>query len=355
MNEDEIKNPGKVSSSFLEKVVYPKLGARRPEILVGPAPGVDTCVIKIGSNQVLVACTDPLSMIPVLGAKDSAWMSVNLIANDLATSGLTPQYMIVDLSLPPNMPGEILQRYWEALSDECARLGIAIVAGNTGKFEGIDYTIIGAGTAFSVGARNRCIVSSDAQLGNNVLLTQGAAVSATAILAKVFPKKVRTAVGSSIQEKAAGYFSKVSAMSDALAAASLGVGKSGVSAMHDVAEGGVFSACFELCKAASLGMLIQQEKIRVSAETKEICKLFNLDPYVTLGEGAMLISCTPEITEEVLDAIHKKGTEAEVIGKLVEKGHGVVSINSSGETVLQGTFTDPYWNAYYSATSAKWE
>jgi hydrogenase expression/formation protein HypE len=353
--DNEVKNTGKISSSFLEKIVYPRLGARRPEILVGPAPGVDTCVIKIGSNQVLVACTDPLSLIPVLGAKDSAWMSVNLIANDLATSGLTPQYMIVDLSLPPSMSGELLETYWEALSDECAHLGIAIVAGNTGKFEGIDYTIIGAGTAFSMGARNRSMVSSDAKLGNNVILTKGAAISATAILAKVFPRKVRAAVGASVQEEAASYFRKISAMNDALSAAGVGVGDSGISAMHDVAEGGVLSACFELCKASSLGMVIQQEKIRVSSETSEICKLFKIDPYITLGEGAMLVTCLPENTDEVLEAIHRKGTEVEVIGQLVEKGRGVVCVSSSGETVLQNTFSDPYWNAYYSATAAKWD
>ena len=250
--DDESKNAGKISSSFLEKIVYPRLGARRPEILVGPAPGVDTCVIKIGSNQVLVACTDPLSLIPVLGARDSAWMSVNLIANDLATSGLTPQYMIVDLSLPPKMSEELLETYWDSFSEECAHLGIAIVAGNTGKFEGIDYTIIGAGTAFSVGARNHSIVSSDAKLGNNVILTKGAAISATAILAKVFPKKVRNALGAFVQEKAASYFPKISAINDALSAASVGIGNSGISAMHDVAEGGVFSACFELCRAPHL-------------------------------------------------------------------------------------------------------
>ncbi len=193
---DEVKSSGKISPSFLEKIIYPNLGARRAEILVGPSPGADTCVIKIGANQVLVACTDPLSLIPVLGAADSAWMSVNLIANDLATSGLTPQYMMVDLSLPPRMSNELLEKYWNSLSAECARLGIAIVGGNTGKFEGLDYTIVGAGTAFSTGSKNRCVVSSDAKLGDNLILTKGAAISATGILAKVFPRKVSEKINS---------------------------------------------------------------------------------------------------------------------------------------------------------------
>jgi hydrogenase expression/formation protein HypE len=352
---DESKVSGKISSSFLEKVVFPRLGARRPEILVGPAPGVDTCVIKIGSNQVLVACTDPLSHIPVLGAKDSAWMSVNLIANDLSTSGLTPQYMIVDLSLPPSMSNAILEEYWRSLSDECAHLGIAIVAGNTAKFEGIDYTIIGAGTAFSVGSKNRCIVSSDAKLGDNVILTKGAAISATAILAKVFPNKVAARIGKEAQEKAAGYFTQISGMNDALAATGVGVGDSGVSAIHDVAEGGVYSACFEMCSAASLGMEIRKESIRVSPETREVCDFFGLDPYISLGEGAMLIACIPENTERILEVLRSRGTDASVIGQFVERSRGVVSVDAGAKYTLNSGFADPYWEAYYKATAAKWD
>ena len=76
----------------------------------------------------------------------------------------------------------------------------------------------------------------------------------------------------------------------------------------------------------------------MSNETNEICKLFNIDPYITLGEGAMLVTCMPENTVEVLEAIHRKGTEAEVIGQLVDKRRGVVCVSRSGETVLQNIF-----------------
>ncbi len=74
---------GKISPSFMEKVIYPNLGARRSEVLVGPAAGLDTCVIDLGHEEALVASTDPLSLIPLLGTEDSAWMSVNLLVNDL--------------------------------------------------------------------------------------------------------------------------------------------------------------------------------------------------------------------------------------------------------------------------------
>src|SRR5579862_5580695 len=202
---------GKISSAFLEEIIFPKLGARRDEVLVGPALGVDTCVIRIGSNEVLVVSSDPLSLIPELGPEDSAWMSVALLVNDLSTSGLSPQYLITDLNLPPDLPNEVLIRYWNAFSDECSRLGIAVVGGNTGKFDGCHLTIIGAGTAFAVGSKSRVIASSGAKLGNDVILTKGAAISATGILSKIFSNRVAESFGETLQKKAASYFSKISA------------------------------------------------------------------------------------------------------------------------------------------------
>jgi len=345
---------GKISSTFLERIIYPKLGARRDEVLVGPASGVDTCVIKIGSNEVLVVSTDPLSLIPDLGPEDSAWMSVNLLVNDLSTSGLSPQYLMTDLNLPPDLPDEVLIRYWNAFSNECSRLGIAIVGGNTGKFEGCDLTIIGAGTAFAVGSKNIVVASSGAKLGNSIILTKGAAISATGILSKIFPNRVRETLGESLQRSAEAYFGQIPVRDDALTAVSVGTGVDGVTAMHDVAEGGVFSALLELAGASSLGMRIDKKTIPVSAETTSICKLFGIDPYVSLGEGALIITCARNKSEEIVARLSKKGILAAVIGETTNQDGGVVSHEIHGDVPLSRPTNDPYWGAYLDAVSNKW-
>jgi hydrogenase expression/formation protein HypE len=348
----ETRNFGKIDSSFLERIIYPKLGAVRPEVVAGPATGVDTSVIKIGSNQVLVATCDPISLIPELGPEDSAWMSVNLIANDLSTSGLTPQYMLIDLNLPPEMSDELLEQYWNSLSQECLRLGIAVVGGHTGKFEGCDYTIIGSGTAFSTGSRSRCVVSSGGHLGDSVILTKGAAISATGILARAFPDKVRQALGESLLKRAADHFRLISASADAQTAVAFGTGVSGVSAMHDVTEGGVLSALYELAYASSLGVVINKNRIEVSPETKAICELFSLDPYITLGEGALVIACSSNKSAEIVEALRSNGTRCSIVGELVDSGQGVKVVDEGREIQIQGVSVDPYWAAYYSAAAA---
>lgn len=125
---------GKFPSEFMEKNVYPRLGAPRGEVLVGPGNGHDNAVIRLGCNKVLVTTADPLSVIPALGFQDSAYISVHLIASDLATCGFSPQFFIVNLNLPPKMLNKEFEDYWSSIHAECQKLGVAIVGGHTGRY-----------------------------------------------------------------------------------------------------------------------------------------------------------------------------------------------------------------------------
>ena len=92
---------GKISLDLIEKIVYPKLGAKRAEVLVGPGHGRDNAVVQLGCERVLVTTADPLSVIPALGLKDSAYISVHLLASDLVTCGFPPQFFMVNLKPAP--------------------------------------------------------------------------------------------------------------------------------------------------------------------------------------------------------------------------------------------------------------
>jgi len=348
-------NAGKISSAFMEKVIYPSLGAKRSEILVGPAAGLDTSVIDLGNDKVLVSSTDPISLIPVLGAEDSAWMSVNLLANDLSTSGLPPQFLLVDLNLPPDLADDTLASYWKSLSEECSRLGIAIAGGNTGKFEGCDLTIVGSGTTLAIGDRRKVISSGGARVGDNVIISKGAAISTTGLLSRIFPNTVRRQLGTDTQEKAQSYFRIISASADSIRASAVGAGSEGITAIHDVAEGGVLSCMLELAGASSKGMSIDEAGIPVSEETKAICSLFEIDPYWSLGEGALVITCNPKVTTSLLRKLEEGGVRASIAGEILPKVEGIFLSQDNKKTSVLRPPSDPYWNAYYSAVAKKWD
>ena len=103
---DELWNSGqlgKVPREFLESSVFPNLGARRNSVLVGPGHGLDNAVISLDGKKVLLVTSDPLSVIPSIGLRESAWLSVHLLASDLTTSGVGAQFAVLDVNLPPEM------------------------------------------------------------------------------------------------------------------------------------------------------------------------------------------------------------------------------------------------------------
>ncbi|MHB1867383.1 MAG: AIR synthase family protein [Nitrososphaerales archaeon] len=348
---------GKITKDFFDRVIYPNLGTRRGEVLVGPSPGVDTCVVRVGRNsgKVVVATTDPISYIPELGARDSAWLSVNLIASDLATSGFAPQFALFDLNLPPTMKSSNFEKYWDALSRECEKLGIAIIGGHTGRFDGLNSTVIGAGVMFSVGREDRYLTSAGGKIGDEVVVTKGAAIATTGILARVFPDMIEKKMGGEGLERSRKYFQRTTVVKDALTAVKVGVRTAGITAMHDATEGGVLSALYELANASSVGLRVDLSKIPVSLETETICGIFKIDPFISLSEGSLIFSCRPSKTQKALSTLRSSGIKAVVVGELVEPEHGIASIDANDrETPIKYPVIDPYWNAYYLAKQRNW-
>src|SRR5699024_8624591 len=116
------------------------------KVLQGPRFGVDTALIKTGEKTGLVAASDPTSLVPSLGMKDSAWLSVILTANDVATSGFLPEYAQFVFNFPTAMKNEELEEYWHHIHLFCKKAGIAITGGHTGFSNTGPTTISGSVT-----------------------------------------------------------------------------------------------------------------------------------------------------------------------------------------------------------------
>lgn len=346
---------GKPDRKYLARVIFPRLGARRREVIVGPRFGVDNAVVRIGRRKVVVATADPLSFIPVLGASASAWLSVNLLASDLTTSGFAPQYGVFDFNLPPTMSQALFANYWKYFHQECRKLGLAIIGGHTGRYQGCDYTVIGGGTMCAIGPEKQYLTSSMGQPGDDIVLTKGAAIETTAVMTRVFPGKVKRAIGSDLFGKARAYLHKVSTVRDARVAISVGVHQDGVTAMHDATEGGVIAAVFELAHASRLGAEIHLSEIPVTLETMEVCKLFHINPLIALSEGSLIITCRPEKTAKLLANLQAADIEAGIVGRLTKR-QSLWGFNSKGakQTIRYPRF-DPYWKAYWKAQSKHWK
>src|SRR5690625_7412099 len=109
-------NSGKIGMDPFRQLRLPYSGKVRKEVVKGPAFGVDTAVIDLGNNLGLAVSSDPLSLIPSLGLRESAWLSVQLLVNDKATTGFPPQFAQLLLNLSPDTDREQFRDHWKGVN-----------------------------------------------------------------------------------------------------------------------------------------------------------------------------------------------------------------------------------------------
>lgn len=260
-----------------------------------------------------------------------------------------------DFNLPPTLNDVQFAKYWRAFDREWKKLGLSIIGGHTGRYPGLDYTIIGGGFVMAIGPSDRYLTSTMANTGDDIVLTKGAAIETTAVLAHSFPTKVRKRLGERLFDRAHSYLKKVTTVEDAMNAIKVGVRNQGVTAMHDATEGGVIAGIIELATASELGAVVNVDDIKTSEETREICKLFRIDPLVSLSEGSLLLACRPFATDRVLSRLASKGIPSQLIGKLSSKFKGCRGVTSNGTRILRYPSADPYWKAYTRGIERKWK
>ena len=193
------------------------------------------------------------------------------------------------------------------------------------------------------------------QLEDDVIMTKGAAIEATAVLAMSFPETTERRLGSKLARRAAAYLRRCSTVEDALSACTVGVRSNGVTAMHDATEGGVLGGLYELAHTSGLTLRIELEKIHVSTESRSVCSAFGIDPLVTLSEGALLITCRPASTLRVLRKLVSGGIEARKIGSAVGRSPRLeVSQRGSTRGYVPPRF-DPYWEVYAKGVKKGWK
>jgi hydrogenase expression/formation protein HypE len=346
--QSEMPEIGKISPEIFRELIFPRLGARNDNILVGPQHGVDVGIVEIG-NKAVSFTTDPVFIVPEYGWERAAWFALHIIASDSVTSGLRPKYLCIDLNLPMSMTRKQLEITWDIIHEECAKLGITVITGHTARYENCNYPMVGGATMVGVGELTEYVTPRFAEVGDKIIITKGPAIEATGIFATMFPQLIEKQFGRAFSDKAQNIFYMMSVMEDAMTSISVGVREKGVSAMHDATECGIWGGLYELAQAADLGVRVEKEKIVVTEGVLEICQWLDIDPYASISEGTLIISCRQHKADDVVKALTRKNIQASIVGELTKENEGMVLIEGGKEKKLVHPIVDPFWRAFYDA------
>jgi hydrogenase maturation factor len=321
---DEILPVGKLPAGLLAEVVA-SAPINDPDIILGPGPGLDCAVIDVG-DDLLVLKSDPITFT----TDEIGYYLVQVNANDIATTGAEPRWLLITLLLPENMttPESVRQLTGE-IFDACSKLNVSVIGGHTEVTLGIDRPIAVA-SMLGVVTRDRLVLPTGACPGDRILVTKGVPIEATAILAREYSESLVGAFSISDVKKAQGYLMDpgISVVRDSKIAMEAGT----VSAMHDPTEGGIKNALWELADACRHTLVIDSTRIPILPLAGRICEHFKVDPLSAISSGALLITSPPGESIKISKSLINAGISCSDIG-FVQAGKSMVYDSVDGGKV----------------------
>lgn len=319
-------NIGKIPETVLKRSVLNQIKHRREEVLVGPAVGEDCSLINLNEDGIIVMSTDPITAT----TQDTGTLAVHVTANDIASAGADIIGIMLSILLPEYTSETELRALMRDIDKACEQLHIEILGGHTEVTKAVNRPIVIVTGIGKISKEDKKMPG--AACGQEIVMTKWAGLEGTAILAKVKEQELLTRYPASFIDGAKKLLDYISVVPEAIIAKEMGV-----TSMHSISEGGIFGALWELGAASKAGLEVDLQKIQLKQETIEVCDFFDLNPYMLVSNGSLLI--TTENANLLVDRLRERGILATVIGR-VKEGNDRIIINGDERRFLEPPKTD---------------
>ena len=300
-----------------------------PSLIINPGVGEDIAAVDVGSEQVLVLKSDPITF-----ATDAIGQYLVLVnANDIATSGARPRWLLTTLMFPCGVTPVDIRRVVDDLAKFCRRWDITLCGGHTEITDAVNRPVIVGMMAGTV-TRSALIDKRRMRAGDCILFTKAVAVEGTAIIAREFEDRLGAGGMTAADiEDGKRFLERISIIEEARIAAA----SEATSAMHDVTEGGIATAVEELGIAGEHRLKIHLDRIPVYRQTARICHLLDIDPFGLIGSGSLLITCRREGSRDLIRKLENADIQVSCIGEVGERGTGIEAL-ANGKTAIWPKF-----------------
>ena len=270
---------GKITNSVISRSVLKNIKPAKNSLAVKPSIGADASVLENG----------------IVIASDSGFEPVYTASNNIYARGGRPQYIQCCVNLAQDMREIRLKEIMQKISADCAQLGLVVSGGHTQVEAGNTRAVV---AVTAVGFTEN--VKEPHAVGNNNR-------------EKILEKYVEDVV-----KRAYGNRSDLSIAKEACIAI-----ENGAVSLHDMSQGGVYAALWDMAEASGTGLLVDFRAIAVRQEIIEICEIFDINPYELNSCGSLLItSCD---SERIIKALAEEGIDACVIGKVTDGNDKIIN------------------------------
>lgn len=325
---------GKVKESILKRSVLRQLHNHSEQ--GSPASGEDAGVLFMPEfmpeftqgfsekNGVAMAVN------PVEGWTFAAKRAVYGAVNSMLAAGAAPKAISLSILMPEEAEEKQLKALIKEIDSLCMQENILVLSGHTAVSPYVSTLILSV-TAMGSITENRKDITANKE--NNTANKESIADSkgntkqiavvnadldlvvagtvgreGAAMLAAEYAKRLEERYAPSYIEAAKHLFDdgSMTAVADILQ-------EKEVVSVHDVREGGIFAALWEMAAAANVGLSIDLKNIPIKQHTIEVCEYFNLNPYMLRSGGTLLLACANGA--RIVEQLKNTGVEAAVIGQ----------------------------------------
>lgn len=291
---------GKIQESVLKRSVLKSISVKRKEVITGAAVGTDCAVLGIEKCKIALT-SNTFSMTQ----KDAGIYAVSNCINDLVSAKAEPLGILLNIMMPSDSEESELKHLMRQVSAVCEKENIQIMGGHTEVLPAVSGLLI---SITGLGKMKETKSESVKKTDLDIVVTKWIGLEGTRILLGEKEKELRQRFSESFLDNIKTWDENLSVRPEAELAE-----KYPVFSMHNVSEGGIFGALWELAQASGVGMEVDLKKIPVRQETIEICEQLEMNPYELNGNGSLLLFMERGY-DFVWEAAHA-GIPASVIGR----------------------------------------
>lgn len=315
---------GKLDSQLLKDIVFKNIKYKRAEVLTRPGIGEDCAVIDFGEYECVMS-TDPITA----AVNEIGRLAVHISCNDIASNGIEPLGIMLAVMLPVGTTESEIEEMMKQAGEAAEELGIEIIGGHTEITPAVNTPVI-VSTAIGRGVKGQSQLAKTMKPGHHILMTKEAGIEGTGIIANDKEEQLMSILTSEEMLQAKEMLLQVSVVKEGIIA-----GAVGTCGMHDITEGGILGAVWEMCQIANLGAEIWSEKIPVSNITKKICDIFNIDYLRLISSGCMLIIIEGSKKNELEARLKSANIKVTPIGIIKDLSFGINIIKDGNSLKIE--------------------
>ncbi len=297
---------GKLSNLQLNELILSKLTPHNDETLLGAGVGEDCCAVDLG--DICVVSTDPITA----ATANVGSLAIHINANDIASAGAVPVAALVTILIPVDAKKSQLDDMMQQLTQTASALHIDIIGGHTEVTESVNRIVVSVTMIGKPAVKGKVFRTCDMRVGDDIVMTKYAGMEGTAIIAEDIATDVKGLLDAEDIRQTEYIKQSLSVVQEGIAAAKF----DGVSAMHDITEGGVKGAIGEMCEAAGVGAEVDFGLLPVLEITSKLCEQYGLDVTGLISSGSMLIAVQDGTA--LVEHLAELGIPAKVVGRVTK-------------------------------------